>query len=134
VAAYLWFRHSPYLAMAWPLVVVGVLVLAVGLGVALRTPSQLAALEQGFQTARTQTVAVELERMKKVGRSFRIVKFVEIAMVAFGLLLVALVPGPGAGSSVGMGLVLTAAVLLVFDTVAQHRAETYVRWLQSALG
>ena len=130
-AAYLWFGRSAYLAMAWPLIVVSVLALAVGLGVGLRTPSQVAGLEQGLQTAKTDTVAAEIKRMDKVNRSFRVIKVVEITLVAVALLLVALLPIPSTWASVGMGLLLEASVLLVFDTIAHHRAEVYAKWLQS---
>lgn len=32
-------------------------------------------------------------------------------------------------SAVGMGLLLQAAVMLVFDLFAEHRAHVYARWL-----
>jgi hypothetical protein len=112
---------------------VGLLVLAVGLGVGLRTPSQVESLEQGLQKAKSETVAAETTRMEKINRNFRVVKIVEIALVAIGLFLIALLPIPGTWSSVGMGLVLAASVLLVFDTFAHHRAEVYAKWLQSLL-
>ena len=131
LSAYLWFKRSAFLAMIWPLIVVGILIVAVGLGVGLRTPSQVAALEQGLQTAMADTVATETKRMQRVNKSFRIVKIVEIALIVAGLLLIALLPIPGTWSSVGLGLVLVASVVLVFDTFAHHRAEVYVKWLQS---
>jgi hypothetical protein len=37
------------MAMAWPLVVLGAFQLIIGLTVALRTPAQVAALEEGFR-------------------------------------------------------------------------------------
>jgi hypothetical protein len=130
-SAYLWFNRSAFLAMVWPLILVGLLVGAVGVGVGLRTPAQVAALERSLETARAETVAAEIKRMDRVNRNFRIVKIVEIALVAAGLLLIIFLPIPGTWSSVGMGLVLVASVVLVFDTFAHYRAEVYVKWLQS---
>jgi flagellar biosynthesis component FlhA len=134
LAAYLWFNRSAFMAMAWPLVVIGILALAVGLGVGLRTPSQVAALEQGLQTAKTETVASEIKRMERVNKSFRIIKIVEIALIAIGVLSILVLPVPGTWSAVGLGLLLAASVLLVFDTIAYQRALVYTTWLISMAG
>ena len=131
LSAYLWINRSAFLPMVWPLILVGLLVGAVGLGVGLRTPAQVTALERSFETAKADTAAAEIQRMNKVNRNFRIVKIVEIALVVIGLFLFVFMPIPGTWSSVGMGLILAASVVLVFDTFAHHRAEVYVKWLQS---
>jgi hypothetical protein len=131
LSAYLWINRSAFLAMVWPLILVGLLVGAVGLGVGLRTPAQVTALERSFQSAKADTAAAEIQRMDRVNRNFRIIKIIEIVLVTIGLLLLIFLPIPGTWSSVGMGLVLTASVVLVFDTFAHHRAEVYVKWLQS---
>lgn len=128
---YLWIHRSAFLPMIWPLIVVGLLVGAVGLGVGLRTPAQVTALERSFDSAKADTAAAEIQRMNRVNRNFRIIKIVEIALIVAGLMLVVFLPVPGTWSSVGMGLVLVASVLLVFDSFAHHRAEAYVKWLQS---
>jgi len=130
-SAYLWFHRSALLPMIWPLVLVGLLIGAIGVGVGLRTPAQVAALERGFESAKAETAAAEIKRMDKVNRNFRIVKIVEIVLIVMGLLLLGFLPSPGTWSSVGLGLVLVASVVLVFDTFAHHRAEVYVKWLQS---
>jgi hypothetical protein len=119
--------------MIWPLVVVGLLIGVIGVGVGLRTPAQVAALERGFESAKAETAAAEIKRMDKVNRNFRIIKIVEIALIVTGLLLVGLLPTPGTWSSVGLGLVLVASVVLAFDTFAHHRAEIYTSWLKSLL-
>ena len=131
LSAYLWISRSSFLPMVWPLILVGLLIGAIGMGVGLRTPAQVTALERSFETAKADTAAAELQRMNKVNRNFRIVKVVEIALILTGLLLIVFLAMPGTWSSVGLGLVLAASVVLVFDTFAHHRAEVYVNWLQS---
>jgi hypothetical protein len=129
-AAFLWGTRSPFRAMAWPLVIFGALQIAIGLTVALRTPAQVASLEQGLQTSQATTVTVEIQRMNTVNRNFNIVKAVEIAFILIGLLLATLLPHPGTWAAVGLGLLVEAAVLLVFDTFAHQRAHVYTQWLQ----
>lgn len=129
-AVFLWSTRSSFLAMAWPLVVLGSMELILGATIALRTPAQVAALEQGLRTSRAPTVSAETQRMATINRNFRVIKGVETAVIVLGLLLALLLPPTSAWSAVGLGLLLHAAVLWVFDAFAQQRAEVYARWLQ----
>jgi hypothetical protein len=131
LAAFLWRRGGGYKAMLWPLVAIGLVEVVVGLGVALRTPAQVEALSRGMLQERSATVRAESERMARVNRSFAVLEVVEVALLGIGLMLAWLLPRPGTWSSVGMGLALQAAVLLVFDHFAAERAAAYTRWLQS---
>ena len=132
LAGFLWIARSAFLAMAWPLLIFAAIQLAIGLTVALRTPAQVVALEQGLASAPEATKATETARMQKIHANFRVFKAIEIALIALGVLLVLLLPVPGTWSAVGLGLALEAVVLLVFDSFAHHRAEIYARWLQGA--
>jgi len=129
-AAALWANRSAFLAMAWPLVVLGSLQLVIGLVVALRTPAQVASLEQGLRASSATTVTAEIQRMKRVNTNFRVVKLVEVSVIVVGLLLVLGFPHPGTWPSVGLGLLVEAALLLAFDAFAHQRALVYTRWLQ----
>jgi hypothetical protein len=129
-AGFLWLTRSAFMAMAWPLIVLGVFQLLVGLTVALRTPGQIAALERGLDTAPAATVAAEIERMATVNRNFRIVKVVEAILMVAGLCLAIFLPHSSAWAAVGLGLLLEAAVLMAFDTFAHHRALVYTQWLK----
>lgn len=129
-AAFLWVTRSAFLAMAWPLVVLGVFQVVIGLAVALRTPAQVASLEQGLQTSPAATVSAETQRMSTINRNFRIVKAAEIGFIVLGLSLAVFLPHPGAWATVGLGLLVEAAVLLGFDAFAHQRALAYTQWLQ----
>jgi hypothetical protein len=62
-AASLWFTHSPFRAMAWPLVIIGAGQLALGAGLLIRTDSQVARLQEGLRSNPQVTVQSELARM-----------------------------------------------------------------------
>lgn len=130
-AAFLWAGRSAFLAMAWPLVILGVFQVVIGVTVALRTPAQVASLEEGLQTSRVATIAAETERMATVNRNFTIVRAVEIACIVLGLALAILLPLPGRWAAIGLGMLVEGAVLLVFDTFAHQRALVYTQWLHS---
>jgi hypothetical protein len=67
--------------------------------------------------------------MSGVNSSFRIIKAAEVTLIALGVLLVVLLPHSSAWAAVGLGLLVQAAGLLVFDAFAQHRAANYTEWL-----
>jgi hypothetical protein len=129
-AAFLWVTRSAFLAMVWPLVVLGVFQVVVGLAVALRTPGQVASLEQGLRTSPAATVSAETQRMSTINRNFHIVKVAEVAFIVLGLLLAVFIPHPSTWAAVGLGLLVEAAVLLAFDAFAHQRALVYTKWLQ----
>jgi len=109
--------------------VLGGLELVIGGTVAARTPSQIAELEAGLQHTRTQTITAEIERMARVNNTFVIITKVEIGLIVAALLFVLVRPAPETLGAIGLGLLLQSAVLLVFDTIAHHRAVHYVEWL-----
>ena len=129
LASYLFATKSLFSAMAWPVLVLGGLELVIGGTVAVRTPSQIAELEAGLQHARTQTITAEIERMARVNNTFVIITKVEIGLIVAALLFVLVRPAPETLGAIGLGLLLQSAVLLVFDTIAHHRAVHYVEWL-----
>jgi putative effector of murein hydrolase len=128
-AWFLWSTRSSFMAMLWPLVLIGVLEVAMGAVVALRTPGQVATLEQELRTSAAKVMDAENLRMAKVNRNFRLVKVVEAVVIAAALLMILLLPLGGTLSSVGLGLLLQATVLLVFDAFAHQRALAYAQWL-----
>lgn len=130
LGTYLWVTRSPFRAMAWPLLVIGAGQLAIGVGLLLRTDPQVARLREGLRSSPQVTVESELSRMAKVNRSFKVVVALEVLFLIVGVFLALALRSRHPGwASVGMGLILQAAVLLVFDLFAEHRAHAYTHWL-----
>ena len=129
LAAWLLATKHAFSAMAWPVLVLGALELVIGVTIAGRTASQVAELEAGLQSRRAMTVTAEVARMARVNGTFDLVKKAEIALIAVGILFLIVRPAPETLGSVGLGILLQCAVLLVFDTFAHHRALRYVEWL-----
>jgi len=129
LAVYLFATKSLFSALAWPVIVLGGVELVIGLTIATRTAAQVAELEAGLQAKRNVTITTEVERMARVNGTFEAIKKVEVALIAIGLVFALVRPAPETLGSVGLGIVLQCAVLLVFDTFAHHRAIHYVEWL-----
>jgi hypothetical protein len=129
LAGYLFATKSLFSAMAWPVLVLGGIELVIGISVASRATAQIAEIEAGLQSTRTVTITAEVERMARVNGTFTLITKVEIALIALSVLFLIVQPAPATLGSMGLGILLQSAILLVFDTFAHHRAVRYVEWL-----
>jgi hypothetical protein len=129
-AAYLWLTASSFKAMAWPLIIIGLAQIAIGVGLFIRTDPQVAKLQEGLRVDPQATGQSEVERMTKVNRSFKVIEVIEVVVILAGVFLALFFRTRNLTlASVGMGLFLQAAFLFVFDIFAEHRALVYTRWL-----
>lgn len=117
---------GPYRAMAWPLLAVGIIQLAVGGSVFVRTDRQVAVLEARLAADPGAYRAEERARMERVMAAFRLYKAVEIALLATGVALVLAFPRREGLYAAGIGLVLQAALMLVLDLFAEKRGRDYL--------
>jgi hypothetical protein len=126
LAAGLLALRSPYRAMAWPLVAIGLVQLVVGATIFLRTPGQAARLTERLRSSPSECRAEETARMRRVQRSFVLYKRVEIGLLALGLAF-ASIDGYGRTLySVGLGLMLEAGLMLALDLRAERRGQRYL--------
>lgn len=133
-SAWLASTSSTFRAMVVPMALVGLIQLGVGVGLWVRTPGQVAALETGLgqpEGAARVTRATEIARMERVMRSFLIIKSIELVLIAVGAGLIFGLRQRGWAVGVGMGLIVQGAVMLAFDVFAEARAEIYLAWLRA---
>ncbi len=112
-----------------PAVVLGVVLMATGLGVGGRTSRQVAELARRFEQEPAAMVREELPRMQKVDANFRATFAAFGVAAAVGL---ALVYGVRAEWAQGLGsvLVLAGALGLLVDGFASRRAAPYTAALE----
>ena len=110
--------------VAIPFLVMGLVMTAVGGAVGVRTPSQVAQLQQGLQTEPTATVATERARMEKVNKAWGMYLVAWALMGALGLGLRFVLSGDFA-QGLGIALVLFSGVGLMVDGFAERRAHAY---------
>jgi hypothetical protein len=130
LSAWLVAVRSPYRAMAWPLVLIGLVQLVVGATILLRTPGQAARLGERLRSSPSAYKTEETTRMQRVQRRFVLYKRVEIGLLALGLAF-ASVEGYGRTLyAVGMGLMLEAGLMLALDLVAERRGQRYLETVE----
>lgn len=121
---------SEYRWMAAPLLVIAVLQAVVGGTVLLRTNQQVSRLTDQLDSDPLDYRAQELARMARVQANFRLYKAIEVALVLGGVALTHLLRSRMSWYSIGVGCIAQGALMLVFDLVAEHRAEVYVDHIQ----
>ncbi len=115
----------------YALIGVAPIALIVGGTVYARTNSQLRRLEDQLEAAPLDYRRDELARMAKVNQQFYYLRIAEYSLFGAGALTTAIGAAKGAGltTGVGIGLMIDAALLLLFDHFAEVRAQTYTQRL-----
>ena len=112
-----------------PAALFGLVLLATGVGLTIRTPGQVAALEQAYQESPTAMVADELPRMRTVESNFRVTLVVMGVLAGVGLVLRFALPFEWAQAA-GPVLAAAGSVGLLIDGFAARRAEPYMEALE----
>lgn len=134
VAVWLTLNGHRLKSMAFPLVAVALIQLVVGGSVYFRTDGQLAELRKQATETPTAYKAEETARMTVVMKNFTLYKWIEIALLAIGVGLVALWQRHDVAAGVGAGLVLQSAFMLCLDLFAEARGEEYLVALRALPG
>jgi hypothetical protein len=131
-ALYLWSARSPFGAATWPLILIGAVELGLGGALIVRTPAQVRRLDAAFASSPQAAAGEESRRMARVNRAFRVIMAGELALITLGASLTFFLRMRNEmWSGIGMGLLLQASVLLVFDVIAERRAHAYSQWLST---
>jgi hypothetical protein len=126
---WLWRSSSPFKLMWVPLGLVGLGQLGIGAGLVLKTDPQVRTLSERFASDEAGARAAEQTRMKRVNANFTIIEVVEVVLLVTGVAMALALRSRPALMGVGMGLVVQAAVMLVFDIFAEQRGHEYAAWL-----
>ncbi|MBU3709656.1 MAG: hypothetical protein FGM20_11205 [Burkholderiaceae bacterium] len=116
--------------MAYPLVVIALMQIAVASTIYLRTDSQLSTLSAQFQANPATLKAAETARMETVMKNFSIYKTIEMLLLIMGVGMIAFFQRHDVAAGIGVGLVLQAAVTLTLDIFAEARGAAYLSAVQ----
>lgn len=131
--ALLWQNRSPFdMGLALPSLLFGLILIATGVTVGARTPSQVQQLLQTYERSPAQLAQTELPRMEKVVQNFRSTFYAFGALTAVGLVLIYGLRREWT-TGLGIALVLGAGIGLTVDGVAERRTHSYVAALKSLI-
>ncbi len=125
-------KYSFYNGFAYPLLIIGIIQLAVGTSVFFRTESDIRRVENMMQNERVVIEQNELPRMELVMQNFTIYKYVEIGLIILGVFLFFYfrTSAQTFWKGLGLGLLIQAAIMLSLDVVAEKRGQTYINELK----
>jgi hypothetical protein len=125
-SAFLLWRYGDAMSrgLAIPLVAVGLIQLAVGGGVYMRTPSQVSALAVQAQSDPKRFKSDETTRMTTVMANFKSYKIIEVAFILIGLVVTLTVSHPF-WLGIGMAMLIQGALMLPADITAEQRGAAY---------
>ncbi|HMI78676.1 MAG TPA: hypothetical protein VK484_07775 [Ferruginibacter sp.] len=141
LAVIFWFfikiNPSFFKGAAIPLLAIGIIQVVVGYTVYARSDKQAKdiAYNMGLETV-TYAKQVELPRMEKVMNNFIIYRWVEIAFILAGIVLIFLYrsnPGKAFWYGLGITLAIQATLMLTADHFAEKRGAVYKQELEKIL-
>ena len=130
ISVWLWMNGHRLKSMAYPLVAIALMQIAVGASVYLRTDAQLSTLSAQLSENPSALKAEETTRMQTVMKNFSIYKAVEMVLLIVGVGMIAFLQRHDMAAGIGVGLVLQAAFTLTLDIFAEARGADYL----SAIG
>ncbi|HEX2682571.1 MAG TPA: hypothetical protein VHL77_01485, partial [Ferruginibacter sp.] len=141
LAIIFWFfiktNPSFFKGAAIPLLAIGVIPAVVGYSVYSRTDKQVKdiAYNMGMEPV-AYTKTVEMPRMEKVMQNFAIYRWVEIAFIIAGLILIILYRNDSTKTfwyGLGVALAIQAMIMLGADYFAEKRGKLYVEQLKKMI-
>ncbi|MEM6292820.1 MAG: hypothetical protein AAGA54_16215 [Myxococcota bacterium] len=130
VTAWVSYKDGFGYGLAIPLALFGLMGIGTGIGLGLRTPGQVQALERAYAEDPAAMVAEELPRMEKVNANFSVALGACAAFAVVGAVLRLGVSADWA-HGVGTALIVFAALGLLVDGFAERRSRPYTKALES---
>ena len=132
-AALFWSPRFGLRSFAVTLAVFALLELAIGIGLYVRTDQQVARLLAQLGSDPAGFFATEGARMARVQRTFAIAIRVEVALIVAAALAVLWQQERVTLTGVAFGLLINAALLLAFDSIAERRGAAYLGAVRSGI-
>lgn len=130
VAVWLWINDHRLRSMAFPLVAIALMQIAVGTTVYSRTESQVESLITQSQGTPAAFKQAETGRMQTVMKNFGIYKTIEMVLLVLGVFLIGFLQRFDVAAGIGAGLVLQSAFTLALDMFAEVRGQDYMAALK----
>jgi hypothetical protein len=131
---YLTTIKSPfYNGMAYPLIAIASIQLVVGTTVYFRSPKDIARVNNIVKVEKSKIASEEIPRMEVVMKNFDIYRWVEIALLALGLILFFAISPATFWKGLGLGLAVQSAFMLSLDYFAESRGKWYLAFLKGLI-
>jgi hypothetical protein len=124
-------RQPFFNGVAYPLMIIALIQIAVGNSVYFRSPKDTARVNEIFQNEKARINTEEIPRMEQVMRNFEIYRWVELALLVAGAILFFSFQPMTFWKGAGLGLFIQAGFMLLLDFFAESRGKVYLEFLRS---
>jgi len=123
-----------YRGMSWPLLIVAVLQIGVGVYIYWRSPRDIKRVETYFYKQPDKLKTDELPRIQQVLKSFVFYVRFQVSLCIIGVLMIIFTHSTSnLLMGIGVGLLIQGGVMLMFDYLAERRAAEYSRALEQVI-
>lgn len=132
MALYFFFvlKTSFWKGVAIPFIIVALLEFIVGYTIVTRSEKDITRVETFIQKEQQSIKKIEIPRMVKVLSNFVIYRYVEIALIILGIVLMYSSMNDTFWRGIGLGLFIQASIVLSLDFFAERRGHIYIVYLQ----
>jgi hypothetical protein len=123
-------KTSFWKGIAIPFIIVALLEFVVGYTIVTRSPKDTIRVETFIQKNPQSIRTLEIPRMEKVLSNFLIYRYVEIALIFLGIVLMYSSMLDTFWRGLGLGLFIQASIILCLDFFAERRGHIYIVYLQ----
>ncbi len=121
---------SFYHGMSYPMFVIALIFINVGLTIFIRSPKDIQRVESYLKELKqSKILSEEIPRMKKVIKSFEMYRWIEFGLMIAGLVIILAHKNPDFWKGFGAGLFMMASIALLFDFFAERRGKVYLERL-----
>ena len=122
-------KTSFWKGVAIPFVLVAILEVIVGFTIVTRSENDMIRAEKLVQNEPQKIKTEEIPRMEVVLRNFVIYRYVEIALIILGIVMMYSTPIDTLWQGIGLGLFIKASIVLGLDFFAERRGQFYLEYL-----
>ena len=135
MALYFFFvlKSSFWKGAAIPFIIVALLEFVVGYTIVRRSPKDIARVEKYMLKDPQSIKTLEIPRMEKVLNNFVMYRYVEIALIILGIILMYSSINDTFWRGIGLGLFIQAGIVLSLDFFAERRGHIYFVYLQELI-
>jgi hypothetical protein len=134
ISVYLWVavRKPFFNGVAFPLMLVALIQLTVGITVYMRAASDIERVENMLVLEPQRINTEELPRMETVMKNFLVYRYVELALIVAGVICMFYASPSELVKGIGLGLFIQASFMLAADYFAERRGNVYLKHLEEA--
>ena len=132
ISLYFWLqlKRPFYNGLAYPFFLIGIIQVTAGTIVYLRSPNDLERVENYLVLEPEKIAQVEIPRMTIVMKNFVYYRYLEVALIITGIVLMFYTSNADLVKGIGIGLFIQASMMLAADYFAERRGDQYLNRMQ----